>query len=79
LPNLVRFSVCIVGGLLLLCGLVVLSWIDQDDGRHNFGHTGGFICPFVPLLPISCVLINVYLLINLGSGTWIRVSVWLVI
>lgn len=28
--------------------------------------SAGFICPFVPLLPISCVLINVYLLINLG-------------
>lgn len=26
----------------------------------------GFICPFVPLLPIACILINVYLLINLG-------------
>lgn len=26
----------------------------------------GFVCPFVPLLPIACILINVYLLINLG-------------
>ncbi|XP_077240741.1 cationic amino acid transporter 2, vacuolar-like [Tasmannia lanceolata] len=79
LPSLVQYPVCIIGGLLLSCGLIVLSWIDQDDGRHSFGHTGGFICPFVPLLPISCILINVYLLINLGSGTWIRVSVWMVI
>ncbi|XP_077247727.1 cationic amino acid transporter 2 [Tasmannia lanceolata] len=79
LPSLVRYPVCLVGGLLLSCGLIVLSWIDQDDGRHSFGHTGGFICPFVPLLPISCILINVYLLINLGTGTWIRVSVWLLI
>ncbi|KAE8660038.1 Cationic amino acid transporter 2, vacuolar [Hibiscus syriacus] len=37
----------------------------------------GFICPFVPLLPIACILINVYLLINLGTATWARVSVWL--
>ncbi|XP_068635868.1 cationic amino acid transporter 2, vacuolar-like [Aristolochia californica] len=79
LPSLIRFPLCLVGGLLLLCGLVVLSWIDQDDGRHSFGHTGGFVCPFVPLLPIFCILINVYLLINLGIGTWIKVSVWLVI
>ncbi|XP_068650856.1 cationic amino acid transporter 2, vacuolar-like [Aristolochia californica] len=79
LPSLVRFPLCLVGGLLLFCGLVVLSCIDQDDGRHSFGHSGGFICPFVPLLPICCILINAYLLINLGMGTWIRVSVWLVI
>jgi cationic amino acid transporter 1 len=38
----------------------------------------GFICPFVPLLPVMCILINTYLLINLGGGTWMRVGVWLV-
>lgn len=37
----VRYSACSVGGLLLLVGLAVLSWIDQDDGRHSFGHSGG--------------------------------------
>ncbi|XP_072987549.1 cationic amino acid transporter 2, vacuolar [Typha latifolia] len=79
LPVLIRYSACFVGGLLILFGLGVLSWIDQDDGRHSFGHAGGFICPFVPLLPILCILINTYLLINLGSGTWLRVSGWLVI
>lgn len=36
-----RLSLCIFGGLLLLWGLIVLSWIDEDDGRHSFGHTGG--------------------------------------
>ncbi|KAK1270563.1 Cationic amino acid transporter 2, vacuolar [Acorus gramineus] len=79
LPSLLRYVACIIGGLLLLCGLIMLSWIDQDETRHSFGHTGGFICPFVPLLPICCILINVYLLINLGTGTWLRVSLWLVI
>ncbi|KAF9591264.1 hypothetical protein IFM89_003215 [Coptis chinensis] len=79
LPSVLRFSVCGLGGVLLLCGLIALSWIDQDDARHSFGHTGGFTCPFVPLLPVACILINVYLMINLGAGTWIRVSVWMVV
>ncbi|GFP82057.1 cationic amino acid transporter 2 vacuolar [Phtheirospermum japonicum] len=74
-----RYSLCGIGGVLLLSGLVLLTWIDQDDARHSFGHTGGFICPFVPLLPITCILINVYLLINLGAATWARVSVWLAV
>ncbi|KAF5725739.1 Cationic amino acid transporter 2 isoform 1 [Tripterygium wilfordii] len=78
LPGLLRFTLCGVGAALLLSGLIVLTVVDQDDARHSFGHSGGFICPFVPLLPIACILINVYLLINLGAATWTRVSVWLV-
>ncbi|CAM8980846.1 unnamed protein product [Rhodiola kirilowii] len=77
LPSTLRYTLCGVGGALLLLGLAMLTCIDQDDARHSFGHTGGFICPFVPLLPIVCILINVYLLVNLGGGTWARVSVWL--
>lgn len=79
LSSFPRYFGCVAGGLLLLTGLGVLSYIDQDDGRHSFGHTGGFICPFIPLLPILCILINTYLLINLGGDTWGRVSVWLLI
>ncbi|KAA8516899.1 hypothetical protein F0562_017283 [Nyssa sinensis] len=78
LPSIPRFTLCGVGCVLLLCGLIVLTCIDQDNARHGFGHSGGFICPFVPLLPVACILINTYLLINLGAGTWIRVSIWLV-
>ncbi|KAG8648007.1 hypothetical protein MANES_09G137000v8 [Manihot esculenta] len=79
LPRPVRFTMCGVGGALLLFGLIVLTLVEQDDARHSFGHSGGFICPFVPLLPIFCILINTYLLINLGAATWARVSVWLLI
>ncbi|XP_065005859.1 cationic amino acid transporter 2, vacuolar-like [Musa acuminata AAA Group] len=79
LPDFLRYLACSVGGLLLLGGLFVLVWIDQDDARHTFGHTGGFICPFVPFLPVCCILINAYLLVNLGAGTWFRVSMWLLI
>ncbi|WOL19621.1 hypothetical protein Cni_G28423 [Canna indica] len=79
LPAIPRFLACGIGGLLLLGGLAALSWIDQDDGRHSFGHTGGFICPFVPFLPVCCILINAYLLVNLGAGAWYRVLIWLLI
>lgn len=36
-----RYSLCGIGGLLLLVGLIVLSCVDQDDARHSFGHSGG--------------------------------------
>ncbi|XP_057738267.1 cationic amino acid transporter 2, vacuolar-like isoform X1 [Arachis stenosperma] len=79
LPSSIRFTLCGVGVTLLLFGLVFLTCIDQDDARHNFGNSTGFTCPLVPLLPITCILINSYLLINLESGTWVRVSIWLAI
>ncbi|XP_004489656.1 cationic amino acid transporter 2, vacuolar-like [Cicer arietinum] len=75
----IRFTLCGVGGALLLSGFVFLKCTDKDDARHNFGHSGGFTCPLVPLLPITSILINSYLLINLGGATWLRVSVWLAI
>ncbi|KAL6540798.1 Carnitine O-acetyltransferase mitochondrial [Orobanche minor] len=36
-----RYIFCGIGGVLLLSGLMLLSCIDQDDARHNFGHKGG--------------------------------------
>ncbi|KAG8097693.1 hypothetical protein GUJ93_ZPchr0013g37264 [Zizania palustris] len=67
----------IVGAMFLAAGFGLLCWIDQDDGRHSFGQSGGFTCPFVPLLPVMCMLINTYMLINLGLGAWMRVGIWL--
>ncbi|CAN1246087.1 Cationic amino acid transporter 4, vacuolar [Linum grandiflorum] len=79
LPRFLRFTSGTVGGGLLLCGLVILACIAQDNGRHSFGHTGGFTCPLVPYLPVACILVNTYLLVNLGGETWLRVSLWLLI
>ncbi|KAJ7971952.1 Cationic amino acid transporter vacuolar-like [Quillaja saponaria] len=79
IPSILQYASCGVGGLLILCSLIVLACIGQDDARHSFGHTGGFACPFVPFLPAACILINTYLLIDLGAATWMRVSVWYLI
>ncbi|XP_038699408.1 cationic amino acid transporter 4, vacuolar-like isoform X1 [Tripterygium wilfordii] len=79
LHSFLHVALYLVGGVLLLCSLIVLACIDQDHGMHSFGHAGGFLCPFIPFLPAVCILINTYLLINLGAGTWIRVSIWLAI
>ncbi|CAJ1919667.1 unnamed protein product [Sphenostylis stenocarpa] len=78
-PRCLRLTFCGIGGVLLLCSLIVLASIKQDDTRHTFGHSGGFACPFVPFLPTACILINTYLLIDLGVATWLRVSIWMLI
>ena len=42
----VRFTLCGVGGIVVLSGFVFLTFIDQDDARHNFGHSGGMVYIF---------------------------------
>ena len=61
--------------MLWSVSLYICCFIYQDDTRHNLGHSGGFICPFVSFLPIACVLINVYLLVHFVSATWTWVSI----
>ncbi|KAG2537934.1 cationic amino acid transporter 3, mitochondrial-like isoform X2 [Panicum virgatum] len=75
LPFYVRMTACTIGGLLLFSSSIVLLCIGQD--KSSLGQTGGFMCPLVPLLPICCIIVNAYLLMNLGSHTWIRVSIWM--
>lgn len=77
IPSYLRILMCGIGAVLIASCLVILTCIQQDDGRHNFGHSGGFLCPFVPFLPVACILVNCYLMVNLGMATWIRVSLWL--
>lgn len=39
--SILRFTLCGAGGVVLLCSLLVLAFIDEDDARHSFGYTGG--------------------------------------
>lgn len=39
--SLLRFTSGAIGAAILLCSLIVLACLNQDEGRHSFGHTGG--------------------------------------
>ena len=35
--------------------------------------------PLLPYLPMLSVLVNVYLMMKLGSATWIRFGIWMIL
>ncbi|XP_032633002.1 cationic amino acid transporter 3 [Chelonoidis abingdonii] len=69
-------------GLIIVCiGLLVLILLStiivwrqpQSNARLTFK------VPFLPLLPLFSIFINIYLMMQMSAGTWARFAVWMVI
>ncbi|XP_068672024.1 cationic amino acid transporter 2-like [Montipora foliosa] len=59
--------------LFLIGCTLLLIWLPQNKTPLRF------TVPFVPVLPLMTVFINVLLMLNLSYLTWIRFLVWMVI
>lgn len=78
-PSFSRITLSGLGAVIFLAGVMGLAYVGEDGAVGRFPHKGGFTCPLVPYLPAASILINTYLLANLGAATWLRVSIWLLI
>ncbi|XP_051902796.1 high affinity cationic amino acid transporter 1 isoform X1 [Hippocampus zosterae] len=66
--NIVILSIIFIACLLLTCIV----------GRQPQSKTSlSFKVPLLPILPVISMFVNVYLMMQLDRGTWIRFSIWM--
>ncbi|NXJ53820.1 CTR3 protein, partial [Spizaetus tyrannus] len=67
----------IVALVLLLMALLIPTIIvwrqPQSNARLNFR------VPFLPLLPIFSIFVNILLMVQLSAGTWVRFAIWMAV
>lgn len=70
-------EVCILGLVVLLVALLIVTIIiwrqPQSNVRLNFK------VPFLPLLPLCSIFVNILLMVQLSTGTWVRFAVWMAV
>ncbi|RXM95675.1 High affinity cationic amino acid transporter 1 [Acipenser ruthenus] len=66
-------TVCaVLAAVSIVC--IAIIW-RQPESRESLT----FKVPFLPLLPLFSIFVNVYLMMQLDAGTWVRFAVWMTI
>lgn len=64
----------IVLPIAVIIGLVIFIAVQPQSSNQL-----AFTVPFVPVLPILSIMMNIYLMLKLNKDTWIRFAVWMFI
>ncbi|XP_010622158.1 high affinity cationic amino acid transporter 1 isoform X2 [Fukomys damarensis] len=67
------WAILVVTGLTLLSAVVMGIIWRQPESKTKLS----FKVPFLPVLPILSIFVNVYLMMQLDQGTWVRFAVWM--
>ncbi|XP_020798256.1 cationic amino acid transporter 3 isoform X1 [Drosophila serrata] len=60
--------------ILLIVLVILLICLQPREARSRL-----FRVPFVPIVPAISIFINIYLMLQLDSWTWIRFGVWMIV
>ncbi|XP_033002321.1 high affinity cationic amino acid transporter 1 [Lacerta agilis] len=75
LKNGTPWAIALLVVVFLLCFFFTVVIWRQPESKTKLS----FKVPFLPVLPILSIFVNVYLMMQLDVGTWIRFAIWMVI
>ncbi|KAF7643266.1 hypothetical protein LDENG_00242540 [Lucifuga dentata] len=73
--GLAVWNVAALSAIFMLCLLLTFIIWRQPESKIKLS----FKVPLLPFIPVISMFVNVYLMMQLDRGTWIRFSVWMVI
>ncbi|XP_052432550.1 high affinity cationic amino acid transporter 1 [Carassius gibelio] len=69
------WALTVLAGLAVVCFIITMLIGRQPESKTKLS----FKVPLLPFLPVLSMFINVYLMMQLDAGTWMRFAIWMVI
>lgn len=69
------WALTVLACLAVICSITTMLIWRQPESKTKLS----FKVPLLPLLPILSMFINVYLMMQLDTGTWMRFAIWMAI
>ncbi|KAM9358959.1 high affinity cationic amino acid transporter 1-like [Symphorus nematophorus] len=73
--GLAPWSLSILAIIMLVCLIITFIVWRQPQSKTKLA----FKVPLLPFLPVASLFINVYLMMQLDRGTWMRFAIWMVL
>lgn len=73
--GLAPWSIAVLAVVVVICLLLTLVVCRQPQSKAKLA----FKVPLLPFIPVISMFVNVYLMMQLDKGTWLRFAIWMVL